>query len=404
MGAPLFITSIKSEISFRQFVRYFRNSKFAAIRTPSERCAGAVPLFETGSSTVTSRIINIFQDIILYGEHEIPVLIGGMAFDPESNQWEGFGEGNFILYKYTLQSFGNENYLILSSRQRITEEDSIRHLEYLERKILKSPHAPRSAPAIKEVQGTYEEWEKKVKSVLENIQQGVVDKVVLSTSLKMSGSFDAVCTLERLADLYPNTAIFAVSQARCFLGATPEKLVSLAGDHVETMALAGSSPPGDESLIHDDKTLHEHSIVVEDIISKVKELCKNVRKEDTRIVRLPYINHLLTPITATAYPGLDIVKLASVLHPTPALGGHPRDVAIGIVRQLEGHSRGWYGGLAGYIDHQLRGSLYVAIRSAIVDEKHTEIFAGAGIVKGSNPRKEWEEIHAKFQPVLKALR
>ena len=109
-----------------------------------------------------------------------------------------------------------------------------------------------------------------------------------------------------------------------------------------------------------------------------------------------------TPIHAQLKVASGLLPLADTLHPTPALGGDPRHIALGLIRQLEPIPRGWYGAPVGWLDAQLDGQFAVAIRSAVAQESRVWIYAGAGIVARSQAQAEWDETALKLRPMLDA--
>lgn len=120
-------------------------------------------------------------------------------------------------------------------------------------------------------------------------------------------------------------------------------------------------------------------------------------------MQLSNIQHLHTPITATLPQAHGVLPLLAVLHPTPALGGQPREEAMAIIGASEPVPRGWFGGPVGWLDAALDGEFGVAIRSAVAQDRRVWAYAGAGIVAESEPRKEWDETALKFRPMLEAL-
>jgi menaquinone-specific isochorismate synthase len=119
--------------------------------------------------------------------------------------------------------------------------------------------------------------------------------------------------------------------------------------------------------------------------------------------KLRNIQHLFTPVRARLLAPDGVLPLVHLLHPTPALGGSPRALAMQFIQKAEPVPRGWYAAPVGWIDYRLDGAFAVAIRSAVSQENRAWLYAGAGIVADSQPRREWEETALKFQPMLHAL-
>jgi menaquinone-specific isochorismate synthase len=120
-------------------------------------------------------------------------------------------------------------------------------------------------------------------------------------------------------------------------------------------------------------------------------------------MRLRNIQHLYTPMTGTLLPNVNLLDVTGAFHPTPALGGYPRNIAVDAIRRIETDDRGWYAAPVGWIDANGDGMFAVAIRSAVSVEDRARLYAGAGIVANSDPDKEWDETALKFKPLLNAL-
>src|SRR5690606_446759 len=152
------------------------------------------------------------------------------------------------------------------------------------------------------------------------------------------------------------------------------------------------------------KNLHEHKLAVDMIKSAMQELCEQVEAPDAPIIRkLEDIQHLATPIRGVVKEGVTLLQAVEALHPTPALGGMPRESAIEAIRRLEHMDRGWYAAPIGWMNVSLEGEFAAAIRSALLVHEKAYLFAGCGIVGDSNPLSEYNETALKFRPMLKAL-
>jgi isochorismate synthase len=220
--------------------------------------------------------------------------------------------------------------------------------------------------------------------------------------------------IERLRERYPDCTIFAVRRGdACFLGATPETLVRLEGGTVRTDCLAGSARRGaseeedaalGEALLADDKEQREHAIVARALTEALRSVCADVRvPEKPQLRRMANVQHLHTPIEATAADGVHILDLVERLHPTPATGGLPGDRALCLIREHESFNRGWYAGPLGWLDADGNGEFAVALRSALMRGNEASLFAGCGIVRGSDPEREYQESKIKLEAMLWAL-
>ncbi len=264
---------------------------------------------------------------------------------------------------------------------------------------------------------TYHNWELAINKAIAAINNSEMDKVVLSRvcELRSKERIDVLRALSYLNQNYEECTrfLFEPRPYHAFYGATPELLIQTSGHHFNTMALAGSMPrganPGEDAvmvreLLNSDKDRHEHALVVNSIWRRLAGFaCELDIPEHPEIYTLNYIHHLLTPIQGILKQAVGVLPLVEALHPTPALGGSPRDQALEFIRQVEPVPRGWYAGPVGWIDANMDGEFAVGIRSAVAQDRRVWLYAGAGIVAESDPKKEWLETSLKFQPMFRAL-
>jgi menaquinone-specific isochorismate synthase len=184
------------------------------------------------------------------------------------------------------------------------------------------------------------------------------------------------------------------------------------GDTCYSACLAGSIRRGktfqeDEQLgqwlMHDEKNLREHQFVVQMIREAIEAVCKRVQMPSSpQLLKLQHIQHLYTPVVGEKCC-VSILSIVEQMHPTPALGGTPREKAIKEIRENEPLDRGWYAAPIGWMDTEGNGEFAVAIRSGLLQGKKASIFAGCGVVGDSDPISEYEETKVKFTPMLSAL-
>lgn len=236
----------------------------------------------------------------------------------------------------------------------------------------------------------------------------------------MDLDFDNSCQplriLNRLRSDYPNCHIFSLqnTSGTSLIGATPERLVGVRGGAYRTEAIAGSAGRDADAgvdarlareLLCSEKDLREHQHVVASICRRLGSLgIEPPNTEAPGLLVLPNVQHLRTPIEGTLPEGRHILDLAEVLHPTPAVGGSPRGPALADIAAWEPFSRGLFAGLTGWFDFRGNGDFAVAIRSALVRGKRARLFAGAGIVEGSDPGAELRETSIKMQALLRCIR
>ena len=249
-------------------------------------------------------------------------------------------------------------------------------------------------------------WITRVNAALREINLGQVDKLVLSRSRKFnaSGSFLPAEILKRLIEQQQDSLIYAHSNGQqTFLGATPERLVSLQGDQISADALAGTAWPGSTELAGQ-KNLHEQSLVVRAVCAALTPLCTQPPQiSQAEEHHAGHLRHLRSQITATAHPGTTLFDLIRALHPTPAVGGFPVPAALDWLSTHDEQRPGWYSGGFGILTPDGNGEFSVALRSALLDGNTAELQAGAGIVAGSDPQQELAETEAKLGTLLAAL-
>ena len=252
-------------------------------------------------------------------------------------------------------------------------------------------------------------WCSAVDAALGEIAAGHYEKVVLARQVRRPCLAPASELVGRLARRYPGCFVFSMrGGGATWLGASPELLVRLQDGDVETASLAGSGlTPGASSnpgFAEDRKIRHEHNVVLTAMKQTLRAFCKDVHVPDAPdVVRLPNIEHIRTPIRARAMRGVDVLDLVEGLHPTPAVGGWPREAARRAIARLEQMDRGWYAAPIGWMDFDGNGEFAVALRCALVNGDEATLYAGAGIVEGSVPEDELAETEAKLRPILEAL-
>ncbi|MEG4069604.1 isochorismate synthase [Microcoleus sp. Pol11C2] len=256
-----------------------------------------------------------------------------------------------------------------------------------------------------------------VKSALELIESKYFSKIVLSQAINVLSqtSFSVIDSLNNLRLSYPGCYVFSTSNGKgqSFIGASPERLISIHNNQLSTDALAGSAPRGKteaedanlaKGLLNSEKDIREHQVVIDFIVDRLSKLGITPKLCPLpRLLQLSNIQHLWTPITAQIPADVHLLKILAQLHPTPAVAGVPRDIALEQIRRCESYDRSLYAAPIGWIDRRGNGEFAVGIRSALIDGDRAILYAGNGIVAGSEPEKELAEIQLKLQPLLNAL-
>ncbi|MBE9029436.1 isochorismate synthase [filamentous cyanobacterium LEGE 11480] len=297
--------------------------------------------------------------------------------------------------------------------QRISQE-----LENLRsaKSVLTKPVNAITATIAPQSTSTQVQFKQSVTNALKSISNGQLDKIVLAKTLDIHASepFDLISSLQNLRDHYPSCYIFSATcgAGKTFIGASPERLVAVQDQQLKTEALAGSAPRGKTTqadqkfanqLINSDKEAREHQLVIDFIQQQLSKLNICAKLDEPRLLRLPNIQHRHTPISAAMPENGHILDVVGSLHPTPAVAGLPREIACQHIPHYEDFDRGLYAAPIGWIDTQGNGEFAVGIRSALLKGNTARLFAGAGIVAGSDPEKELNEVQLKLQALLKAL-
>ncbi len=377
-----------------------------------------------------------------------PVLAGGFAFacrrpadddarpadgqslppddDQSSPDWEGFPEARWILPETTLVDRSDGTWILAARRRPAGDTGNADAAadgidERVEALTAAAPPTPAGETAASPESGADSDraaYAALVGDALAAIGHGRLGKVVLARVLER-GPVDLGGVLARLTQRYRSCALIAVGVGeRHFVAASPEQLVALDGGDVRTVALAGTvgrsaDPQADQRLgaemLASAKARAEHRFVVDDITERLAGLgLVGETPAEPELLRLARVQHLQTPITARierrrGVSDMDVLRLAGVLHPTPAVAGTPTAAALDWIAEHEGFDRGWYAAPVGWCDLEGNGELRVALRSALVEPGRAWLFAGAGIVADSDPADEFDETAVKLRALLDAM-
>jgi menaquinone-specific isochorismate synthase len=362
-----------------------------------------------------------------------PRFVGGAAFAPgaaDRAPWIGFGDAWFVLPRWSYVRDGARAELVLAVDGGEAADARRWHDELA--RLLAGFAAPigRPQPALVELQrASAAEWRDQVVSITDAIARGACSKIVAARtcSVALAGAVRAGDLLAALDHRHADCARVLIQPpgAGALVAATPERLIRRDGDVVCCDALAGTrpiAPPGTAAGLGDDaaardrliaeasaelvashKDRREHDLVVHAIRAALAD-CAEVDAPDEPDVRaLRHVVHLHTPFRARLREPLHVVELAGRLHPTPAVGGTPRELAIDWIRTREPVARGWYAAPVGWFDLDGNGEFAVAIRSGVLAGNRAQLWAGAGIVAGSDPERELAETEIKLRAVLGAL-
>lgn len=256
-----------------------------------------------------------------------------------------------------------------------------------------------------------------VQQALQLIARGEFEKIVLARAVDFTAqrALHPLTMLNGLRQRFPECYSFsaACGGGASFIGASPERLVRVSRGRIETEALAGSTRRGAtasedaalaSALLRSEKDRREHRLVIDSIVRRVAPLGVHLDfAESPQLRKLANVQHLQTTMRGDLPPGVGALDLVAALHPTPAVGGTPREAAVARIPTLEGFSRGLYAGALGWLNARGGAEFFVGLRSALVEGPRARVYAGAGIVAGSTPDQEWAETELKLQALLAAL-
>lgn len=367
-----------------------------------------------------ARAIEVLADAVIVRDAAAPPWsprwFGGFAFGDEASRdpvWAGFAAAEFVLHRRVVGRLHGDGFEQRACLVEPGADAAIVAMDLDSPAVLPHSEPRRDPPPAHDGRTRFTEG---VRRAVAAIEGGGLEKVVLvrSETRTTATAVAPVDVLERLGATQPACVRFGFGAGgAAFVGATPEWLVRTRGATVQTMALAGSAPRGADdaedrarmvALTSSRKEAGEHRIVVDAVLDALRPLCERVEvARGPAVMTLANIHHLKTGIAGRARPGTTGVALARALHPTPAVGGRPRDAAATFIDANESDDRGWFAGAVGWIDIHGDVDLAVALRSAVIDRTSVTTFAGAGIVAASDPDRELAETDTKMDAMRKAI-
>ncbi len=354
-----------------------------------------------------------------------PVWVGGFAFADEgggSPEWRSLAPAQLVMPEVALARRGDAARMAVTAAV-VPGEDADEVLERVQSRLaellpvsmpLLDPNPVEAARVASAAPA--EHFASAVTRAVERIRAGELTKVVLAREVRVHApdAIDPAPVYDGLRAGFPACFCYLVGTPELtFLGASPELLARREGQRVQTVALAGTrrrsaDPSVDshlgEQLMHSPKDREEQAIVTRRITRTLEPVSVWVTAaEEPVLVKVLNVQHLATPIRAQLAEPLPAVQVASMLHPTPAVGGEPRDRALPLIPALEGLDRGWYAGPVGWTDLFEDGEFCVALRCALLRGNVAHLYAGEGIVVDSDPAQELEANEAKLQALLPLL-
>jgi len=356
---------------------------------------------------------------------EEPVWVGGFAFAADGGstpEWSSLAPAQMLMPEIALSRRGQAAQLTVAAvldgdesagavldrlRARVDSLEPA-SMPLFDPDPLVSPRVASASPP--------EHFESAVARGVERIRAGELDKLVLAREVRVHApsEIDPAPVYDALRASFPACYCYLVGTPElAFIGASPELLVRREGARAQTVALAGTTrrsadPSVDdllgEQLLQSEKQREEQAIVTRRIERTLRPVSVWVAAADEPVlVKVQNVQHLATPIRAQLAEPVSCVELAGRLHPTPAVGGEPREVAVRLIPALEGLDRGWYAGPVGWTDLAEDGEFCVALRGGLLRDRVAHLYAGCGIVRDSDPAAELAETEIKLQTMLPLL-
>ena len=340
---------------------------------------------------------------------------GGGRFDLAGGVdegWEPFGAYRFVLPRFELRVEASGTTLscnLVLPRDRDREEEILAQIEGM-RVPPEAGDDSLPEPLYREDAPDRRGWDENVGRALSAFSEGRLGKVVLArrAALGFAEELDGISLLRVLRDATPGCFHFYVEPVpgTAFVGASPERLFKREGRSVKSEAVAGTRPrgasPGDDEDLRDEllgseKDRAEHGFVRVGIGEALRPLCEELDVEGgVSEMKTASRRHLVSRVRARLREGVTDAEVLGALHPTPAVGGYPKEGALEDIRALEPFDRGWWAGPVGWVGAEA-AEFAVGIRSGLVTGRLLSLFSGAGIVAGSRPEEEWAEIEQKIE-------
>ena len=368
-----------------------------------------------------------FQQILRKGNSNLgiskPSVFCSFTFFPDTDTSQPFRAGTLFLPRFQIIKKNKSCYLIINYPLSANQNES-QIIKQIKQKVSSTNWrnlAPTNAnlnnsllSIERDLESDY--FKEVVTSALNAIAVDELSKIVIAHTREIQSSrpFQVVESLSNLRELHPDCYIFSTSNGKgqYFIGASPERLISVQNRQLVTDALAGSAPRGANNtedlhlanlLLKNRKEKREHKAVSDFVMERLRSIGLKPQQLPLQLLKLSNIQHLWTPIYAHLPADIEPLEIVALLHPTPAVAGVSTAIACDKIRRYEKFDRSLYAAPLGWVDYEGNGEFIVGIRSALIDGDRARLYAGAGIVSGSNPNKEFDEVQLKLQSLLKAL-
>lgn len=353
---------------------------------------------------------------LLNGNSQIR-FFGGFSFDG-NDAWDSFGAGRFIVPRFLLSN-GELRLTVMSAEDLEQAKNDLQRLNLDAGRL----DATLPSPTRVSYSPTADGWQSNVDEALTFIRSEVLEKIVLArkTTMEFDEPLNPIALTARMFETTHDCFVFcfdftenanSLPHQTAFVGATPERLFSRAGDELRSEVVAGTRKRGatsgeDQRLAYDlltsEKDQLEHDIVRKSIRQKLHKFVDHLGVDShASVLRLARKQHLCSEVQGTLKEKVQDGDLLKRLHPTPAVGGYPTENALPEIARLEPFNRGWYAAPIGWIGAE-NAEFVVGIRSGLVEGDKLSLYSGAGIVRGSDPDEEWKEVDNKIQDFVDIL-
>ncbi len=410
------LSDFLNQFSLEDYPIFLSNNEFSAYSFGKEYSFSFYSEYDYKSNK--DEMIKLVSDTLFINSknHYKTFIFGGLNFDlSESNNkiWNDMPVGHFTLPRYTFTDSKLIINLFLDNKVSFNEINQLfsQYIDNLERIFIKN-HVNNIKSELLDISDleSHDLYHRKINNFLETFKRSNSDliKVVFSRIKKASFSYKVPLINIYKKLLSKNSRnmnfLYSIKDDASVIGSTPELILSKLNHEIQSESIAGSNYSNKTNhFTSDKKEVIEQKIVTDYIIEFFKKNTADIKYNDKpKIKKLSNIEHLCTSFSAQLKNDKNILDLLIDLHPTPAIGGYPKEKAIDMIRSLK-ENRGWYGGPLGWIDNNLDGQFYLNIRSGLGVNKDLYLFSGSGITEKSNSDNEWDETEYKFKSMLESL-
>ena len=350
---------------------------------------------------------------------------GGAVFsntESVDESWKSFGAYQFILPQFDIIKRPNSETIFSCNLVIPPDADPSCYCNRVLAKLQRLAFSPEDIPdplpqlCCRNYLPTPSRWRSAVGDILELINDGQIEKIVLArkTLLKFDRCINPYWVLKRMKNNSPSCYhfCFQFDEDFAFIGAPPERLYRRKGKEISVEAVAGTRGRGKSreddqwlgsDLMNSDKDQREHQFVVENLRQALTDLgCTFTTNRDVSVLKLDRVQHLFLDIDGILPQNTSDADILTTLHPTSAVAGCPTAKALQYIRSHEPFCRGWYAGPVGWLAND-SAEFAVAIRSGLISGSQMNVYTGAGIVRGSKPDEEWQEMESKFDSFIGKL-